>query len=99
MPTLVELAQSDEGREVMGVAVGTAEIGRSILTTPEIPADRLAALRRAFRAMLADPEFIAYCEQRKLMLDPGTGEDMDKIVRHTLALPAPLIAKIREMME
>ena len=32
------------------------------------------------------------------MLDPGTGEEMDAIVRETLALPPAIVAKIGEMM-
>ena len=46
---MTELATSDEGRTVMGVLAGTAEIGRSILTTPGVPPERLAALRTASR--------------------------------------------------
>ena len=52
---MTELATSDEGRTVMGVLAGTAEIGRSILTTPGVPPERLAALRTALQAMLKDP--------------------------------------------
>ncbi len=84
---------------MLAAAASTGEVGRSILTTPEVPAERLAALRGAFRAMLADPEFRATCEQRKLMIDPATGEELDALARRTLALPAPLLAKIAEMME
>ena len=69
VPTLPELATSDEGREVLHAAAATGDIGRSILTTPGVPPERLAALRTAFQAMLQDPEFIAACEKRKLMID------------------------------
>ena len=99
VPTLPELAQSDEGRDVLRAAASTGEIGRSILTTPDVPADRLAALRKAFQAMLADPEFVAYCASRRLMIDPGTGEAMDALARATLQLPPALLAKVASMME
>ena len=78
---------------------GTGDIGRSILTTPGVPAERLMALRKAFAAMLADPEFIAAAEQRKLMLDPATGEEMDAIVQQTLGLSAAVVARIGEAMK
>ena len=64
VPTLPELAQSDEGREVLHAAASTGEIGRSILTTPGMPPGRLAALRSAFQAMLNDPAFREACEKR-----------------------------------
>ena len=74
VPTLPELAQSDEGRHVLHAVASTGEIGRSILTTPGVPPERLAALRSAFQAMLADAAFLAACEKRNLMIEGGTGE-------------------------
>ena len=65
--------------------------------TPGVPAERLAALRAAFQAMLKDPDFLAACEKRQLMVDPGTGEEMDAIVQETFALSPALLAKIGEM--
>ena len=99
MPTLPELAQSDEGGEVLRAAASTGEIGRSILTTPGVPPDRLAALRTAFQAMLKDPDFLAACEKRNLMIDGATGEEMDEIVRETLRLPQAVAEKIGQMMQ
>jgi tripartite-type tricarboxylate transporter receptor subunit TctC len=99
VPALPELAQSDEGREVLHAAASTGEIGRSILTTPGLPAERLAALRAAFQAMLKDPEFIATCEKRNLMIDGATGEEIDEIVRETLRLRPAVAEKIGQMMQ
>lgn len=99
VPTLPELATSDEGREVLHAAAATGDIGRSILTTPGVPPERLAALRAAFQAMLQDPEFLAACEKRKLMVDGATGQEIDDIVRDTLGLPQTVADKIAQMME
>ena len=94
VPTLPELGLTDDGRAVLRALAGTAEIGRSIITTPGVPNERLAALRTAFEAMLKDPDFVAACKQRHIMIDPGTGEDMDAIVTDTVNLPKPIIAKL-----
>jgi tripartite-type tricarboxylate transporter receptor subunit TctC len=99
VPTLPELAQSEEGREVLHAAASTGEIGRSILTAPGIPPQRLAALRTAFLAMLKDPDFLAACEQRNLMVDGAAGEEIDEIVRATLRLPQAVAEKIGQMMK
>ena len=99
VPTLPELAQSDEGREVLHAAASTGEIGRSILTTPGVPPERLAALRTAFQAMLKDPDFLAACEKRNLMVDGAAGEEIDEIVRETLRLPQAVAEKIGQMMQ
>jgi len=99
VPTIPELALTDEGRQVLRAAASTGEIGRAILTTPGVPPARLAALRTAFNAMLADPGFIAECKKRKLILAGASGEEMDALVRETLALSKAVIEKIGKMMK
>jgi len=99
VPALPELAQSDEGRQVLRAAASTGDIGRSILTTPGVPPDRLAALRSSFQAMLSDPDFLAACEKRHLMIEGTTGEEIDDIVRETLRLPQVVAEKIGQMMQ
>jgi tripartite-type tricarboxylate transporter receptor subunit TctC len=99
VPTIPELAQSDQGREVLRAAASTGDVGRSILTTPGVPSERLAALRSAFQAMLNDPEFLAACEKRNLMVDGAAGEEIDQIVRDTLRLPQAVAEKIGQMMQ
>lgn len=99
VPTLSELMLTEEGRTVAHTVAGTAEIGRSILTTPGVPKERLAALRTAFQEMLKDPDFIAACAQRHLMLDPAKGEDMDAINQETMSLPKPIVEALRTLLK
>ncbi len=94
VPTLPELGLTDDGRAVLRAIASTAEIGRSIITTPGVPADRLAALRKAFADMLRDPAFIESCKKRHIMIDPGTGEDMDVIAKNIVTLPKPILANL-----
>ena len=49
--------------------------------------------------MLKDPDFLAAAEKRNLMVDPGTGEELDALVRDTLKLPQEVAVKIGKMME
>jgi tripartite-type tricarboxylate transporter receptor subunit TctC len=95
---MTELSTGDEGRMVMGVLAGTAEVGRAILTTPGVPAERLAALRAAFQAMLKDPQFIAATVKRHLMIAPARGEEIDAISQETMALPKPVVEALRKVM-
>jgi tripartite-type tricarboxylate transporter receptor subunit TctC len=99
VPTLPELAQSEDGRDLLHAVASTGEIGRSILTTPSVPPERLAALRTAFAAMLKDADFLAACERRNLMVDGAAGEEIDEIVRATLRLPREVAEKIGHMMQ
>jgi tripartite-type tricarboxylate transporter receptor subunit TctC len=98
VPTLPELGLTDEGKTVLRAIASTAEIGRSILTTPGVPPERLAALRKAFQDMVHDPEFVATCEKRNIELDPETGEAMDAIVAQTMQIPKAVVMKIPPLL-
>ena len=94
VPTLPELALTPEGNTVLRAIAGTAEIGRSILTTPGVPKDRLDALRKAFQDMTEDQEFIAAAKKRNIEIAPAPGEKIDAIVRETAQLPKELLEKV-----
>jgi tripartite-type tricarboxylate transporter receptor subunit TctC len=64
-----------------------------------VPPERLAALRKAFSDMLKDKDFLATAEKRKMMVDPGSGEELDALVQETLKLPQDVALKIKKMME
>jgi tripartite-type tricarboxylate transporter receptor subunit TctC len=99
VPTLPELGLTDEGKTVLRAIAGTAEIGRSILTTPGVPPERLAALRKAFQEMVKDPDFLAACDKRNIMLAPATGEEMDVIVAQTMQIPKAVVLKIPPLLK
>jgi len=97
VPTLPELALEEEGHSALYAIASTAEIGRSIITTPGVPQDRLNALRAAFQNMLNDPAFVAAAQKRNLIIDGGRGEEMDDIVREILNMPSSIVAKLGQL--
>lgn len=94
VPALAELGQTGEGRDVLRALASSSEIGRSIITTPNVPPERLAALRSAFNAMMADPDVVRSMESRKIPLSPLRGEEVDRISRETLATPKHILQQV-----
>ena len=99
VPTLEELGTSPQGKAILRAIASSAEIGRSVMTTPGVPKERLAALRAAFNAMLADQEFRTRMDERRIIIEPATGETLDQIVRETAELPGAVIAEIAQMLK
>ena len=97
VPTVIELAKDPEAKQIFRQLVSNDEIGRSLFTTPNVPASRLRLLRSAFQAMLADPEFRAEAAKLRLPLAPRSGEEMQKIVADMIAVSPETLAKIREL--
>jgi tripartite-type tricarboxylate transporter receptor subunit TctC len=95
VPTVVELARNDEERQILRAVMNATEIGTSFFTTPGAPADRVAALRRAFDATMKDPEFVADAERTKLTLGPLQGEELQKLVAEVSNLSPELLEKVR----
>jgi tripartite-type tricarboxylate transporter receptor subunit TctC len=99
VPTLPELGLTAEGKMVLRAIASTAEVGRSVLTTPGVPPERLAALRKAFAEMLKDPAFLATAKKRNITIEPGTGEAMDEIVRETMRTPKNVLGNISKLVK
>jgi tripartite-type tricarboxylate transporter receptor subunit TctC len=95
-PLWSELGQSDEQRQILDVLSGDVAVGRPILTAPDVPSDRVAALRLAFDRTMRDRNFVAAAEQAGMVLNPIGGEELQRIVARVTS-PAPeVIAKVKE---
>jgi tripartite-type tricarboxylate transporter receptor subunit TctC len=99
VPTVMELTNDPQVRQIFSYLVSNDAIGRSLFTTPNVPPARLALLRAAFQKMLADPEFRAEAERLNLPLSPKTGEEMQKAVLDTFDVSPATLAKIKEVMK
>lgn len=73
VPTVVELAKTDEARAVFKLLVSGAGLGRALIAPPDLPVARAATLRAAFDAMLKAPAFGADAEKSRLEIDPLNG--------------------------
>ena len=95
VPTVLEAAETDEQRAILKAVMNATEIGKPILTTPGVPAERLNALRRAYDKVVKDAEFIAEFEKQGVELAPMTGEELEKLVAEVADIPADLLAKVK----
>ena len=99
VPTMPELALDDEGRSILRAISASGDFGRAVNTTPGVPKDRLAALRKAFQDMVADPEFQARMAERRIIMEPASGEALDEIARETTRTPRALLDKIAGLVK
>lgn len=99
VPTIVELAKNDLDRNVMKLFAGTLTIGYAIAATPQIPNDRLSALRNAFDSAVRDPEFLAEAKRRDTEVDPLSGPEVDRIVADLVAMPREVIDKMNTVVQ
>ncbi len=73
--------------------------GRPFITPPDIPKDRLAALRAAFDAMMADADFQADAAKRNMEVQLVTGEDIAAVVVRAYSARPDIVSRVRKMSE
>ena len=95
VPTVLELAGNARDRDVLKLIASGSTIGRSVVGPPDIPADRVAALRQAFDTMVKDPEFLADARNRHLGVDPMPGAQLQRIVADVAGAPDDLIETMK----
>ena len=69
VPLIMDLANDDASRQMFALAFGTQKMGRPAAAPPGVPADRADALRQAFDATMADPEFLEDARRSALEVD------------------------------
>ena len=62
------------------------------MAPPEVPADRVALLRKAFAALAKDQEFLDETAKLKIEIGFVPGEEIDKVVAKIVSTP-PNIAE------
>ena len=94
VPTLIELAPPDKKDVAEFITSGTP-IARAMAVGPRVPADRVAALRAAFDALMTDPQFLADAKKRKLEIHPRNAAKTHALV-DTIASASPdLVARVK----
>lgn len=99
VPLIFEFAKNDADRQTLQFAVARLEYGRPFFLPPNVPADRVNALRRAFDATMKDPAYLAEADKLKIEVDALTGEQVAKLVEQVTHTPPALVERVRKAME
>ena len=99
VPLWSDLAQNDEQRQILDVLSGDVAVGRPILTAPDVPAERVGALRQAFDETMKDPKFLAAAEQANMYFNPIGGEELQRIVGRILSPSPEVMAKVKNALK
>ncbi|MFN4283171.1 MAG: Bug family tripartite tricarboxylate transporter substrate binding protein [Alphaproteobacteria bacterium] len=97
-PTIYKFVKTDEQRQLLGLFSTSVELGRPVVAPPEVPKDRVAALRNAFDATMKDKGFLAEAKALDLEINPRTGAELDQMVADLMRTPPELSEKLTEML-
>jgi tripartite-type tricarboxylate transporter receptor subunit TctC len=93
VPVFDDLGTNAEDRAMIGLVSATFDITRPYMVSPDVPPERLAALRAAFDAATRDPAFVAAASKYANVV-PSTGEELARAVAKIYATPQAVVDRM-----
>ena len=95
----VDLARSDEDRQVLQLIYSQQEFGRPFVMAQGVPAARLKIMRGAFLAALKDKDLLADAAKLRLDVNPVSGDELQALVTKLYATPAHIIKRAGDALK
>jgi tripartite-type tricarboxylate transporter receptor subunit TctC len=92
-------AKTEEQKQLLNVLNAADEIGRPFIASRQVPAARIAILRKAFDATMKDKAYLADITKLGHPVHPLTGQEAEKIVVKMSGAPPSIVAKARKVFE
>jgi hypothetical protein len=99
VPMVMSLAKTDTDRLAMRLLFARTEYARPYFLPPDVPAERVEAMRRAFDATMKDPAFLADAEKQQLEISPMTGEALQMLIGELAQTPPAIAQRVRSALE
>jgi hypothetical protein len=96
VPLVTDLARNDLEREALELILAGQAMGRPFAAPPNVPGERVAALRAGFDATMTDPQFVAEAEKQGLEIQPISGSRLQELVERMFQAPPAAIEAARK---
>jgi tripartite-type tricarboxylate transporter receptor subunit TctC len=87
VPLMSELTDDPKAKAALKFISSGSPIGRSFMVHKDVPADRIALLKKAFKDTVTDPAFVKEAAARNANLEFTPGEKIDAIIRLRTSSP------------
>ncbi|MDH3239740.1 MAG: tripartite tricarboxylate transporter substrate-binding protein [Alphaproteobacteria bacterium] len=94
VPTVFEYAKNEESKKAFNLIFGWQVLGRPYLLPPKVPADRVAAMRKAFWDTMQDKAFLDDAKKRRLKIEPRTWKQVQAYLDDAWKTPKPVIQSV-----
>jgi tripartite-type tricarboxylate transporter receptor subunit TctC len=99
LPQAATMVKDPDAKSLIALIDSQAEIGRLTAGPPDIPADRLGALRAAYKSALENPELQERAAKLDVPVTPLYGEDVAKLVRGALDQSPEMVKFVTEVTQ
>jgi tripartite-type tricarboxylate transporter receptor subunit TctC len=98
VPLDIDGAKTPADRQLMEFLFSIYEIARPFVAPPDVPTERIGALREAFMAAVRDPQFLAEATKSRIEITDPVGSDrMAAVIEKAYATPPSIVARARQL--
>jgi tripartite-type tricarboxylate transporter receptor subunit TctC len=97
LPAFVDLVNGEE-QQMVRILDAPDDVGVGFFMAPGIPAERAAALRKAFWSMMHDPKFLAEAARLEAPIAPVPPEELHRVVASIFATPRAVIDRFQAVI-
>ncbi len=97
VPTAIEIAPDDESRQLLEFVASKFVLARPYVLPPDVPRERVEALRKAFDLTMKDPAFLADAAKVSLDINPVNAEEMTRLINRIESTPDRIVNRIRQI--
>jgi tripartite-type tricarboxylate transporter receptor subunit TctC len=99
VPLALDFAKTSADRQAIELVVSPNLFARPFAASPGVPEERVSALRAAFDATMADPEYLADAAAKKLQVVQVKGDHIDAVLRGIYAMPKSVVERVRDAIK
>lgn len=98
VPVLAEVMKNEEDKALAKFLTSGSKVGRAFGAPPGVTADRVAALRKAFDATVADPKYLAAARKARMPVEPTSGIEIQRLVEKVAAAPDSTVRRAQKAL-
>lgn len=99
VPQLATMVDDPDAKALIALIQTQSDVSRLTAGPPDIPPDRLAALRNAFRMAMEDKELLAKTEKLGLPIEPAYGDAVLQMIKEALKQSPETVALLAESLK
>jgi tripartite-type tricarboxylate transporter receptor subunit TctC len=98
VPSALDLVSNPDDKLLLRAGLTEVALGRPYLMPPNVPADRVAVMRKAVFASFTDPGFLGETKKMSLGVNsPRTGEQLAKTIEDAYRTPPQIVQRLRKL--
>jgi len=94
-----KFAKTAEQKQMLKALESPLQVGQAFYVSGNVPPERVAALRKAFTDMLADPVFIADAKKQNIAVNPRTHEQVTAAVGEAFQTPQEVMDRLQDILK